>query len=149
MLTNIMRLYIEAEAALSMNAAVSGTAEELFKEAMEASFLEVNRLSAPDMLSTDVDTYIQDRLDDLTDSTTVSGKLNLVMTEKWIAMFGNGLESFNDYRRTGFPVIPDPIETNNLRLLRIPYPNDELDANPNAPDQPNRNLPVFWDVNSK
>ncbi len=149
MLTNIMRLYIEAEAALSMNAAVSGTAEELFKEAMEASFLEVNRLSAPDMISTDVDAYIQDRLDDLTDSTTVSGKLNLVMTEKWIAMFGNGMESFNDYRRTGFPVIPDPIETNNLRLLRIPYPNDELDANPNAPDQPNRNLPVFWDVDSK
>jgi len=149
MITNVMRLYIEAEAALALNATVSGTAKDLFEQALEASFLEVDLLSAPDMDVADVDTFIRNLLDDFSDSTTVSSKLNLVMTEKWIALFGNGLESFNDYRRTGFPVIPDPIETNNLRLLRIPYPDDELDSNPNAPEQPNRNVPVFWDVITK
>jgi hypothetical protein len=147
MLTNMMRLYIEAEAALTLNATVSGTAEDLFEEAMEASFLEVNRLSAPDIAAGSISTYITDRMDDYADSTSVQSKLHLVMREKWIALFGNGLEAYNDYRRTGFPVIPPPIETNNLQLLRYPYPDDELDSNPNAPAQPNRNVPVFWDVN--
>jgi hypothetical protein len=147
MITNIMRLYIEAEAALTLNASVSGTAEELFEQAMNASFQEVNRLNAPNISGTDIDTYVQARLVEYTDSSTTSSKLNLVMQEKWIALFGNGIESYNDYRRTGFPVLPEPMETNNLRLLRFPYPNDELDSNSNAPSQPDRNTPVFWDVN--
>ena len=142
-----MRLYIEAEAALTLNASVSGTAEELFEQAMNASFQEVNRLNAPNISGTDIDTYVQARLVEYTDSSTTSSKLNLVMQEKWIALFGNGIESYNDYRRTGFPVLPEPMETNNLRLLRFPYPNDELDSNSNAPSQPDRNTPVFWDVN--
>jgi len=147
MITNMMRLYIEAEAALTLSATVSGTPEELFEEAMNASFLEVNRLDAPNIPATDIDDYVAARLAEFADSTTTAGKLNLVMQEKWIALFGNGLESYNDYRRTGFPVIPIPMETNNLPLLRFPYPDDELNANSNAPDQPDRNVPVFWDIN--
>jgi hypothetical protein len=67
------------------------------------------------------------------------------MEEKWIYEFGNGLEAYNDYRRTGYPVIPAPIETNELELRRYPYPDDELRTNPNAPAQVEKNQPVFWD----
>jgi hypothetical protein len=147
MITNFMRIYIEAEAALSMGANVSASPALLFEQALEASFLEVNRLNAPAIEESLVFDYIAARLTDFADSTTNESKLNLLMTEKWIANFGNGLESYNDYRRTGYPVIPDPIETNNLRLLRFPYPTTEMDSNPNAPDQPDRNVPVFWDIN--
>ncbi|MCB8998515.1 MAG: SusD/RagB family nutrient-binding outer membrane lipoprotein [Bacteroidales bacterium] len=147
MITNFMRLYIEAEAALTLNAAVSGTAEELFESAVRASFQEVNLLDAPDIPEFDIEDYIQNRLIDYNDSTTTESKLDLIIQQKWIALFGNGLEAYNDYRRTGFPLIPPPIQTNELPLLRFPYPNDELDANSNAPAQPNRNVPVFWDIN--
>lgn len=147
MITNVMRLYIEAEAALTLDASVSGTAEELFENAMQASFDEVNSLNAPDIADTTIENYISAKLVSYNNAVTVEEKLNIVMTEKWKAMFGNGLESYNDYRRTGYPVIPLPIETNNLPLLRFPYPDDELTANSNAPAQPNRNVPVFWDVN--
>lgn len=149
MITNVMRLFIETEAALTLNATVSGNADDLFQSAMEEAFAEVNRLDAPNISTDDISAYVQQQMQNFADSVTTESKLNLVMTEKYVAMFGNGLEAFNDYRRTGYPVIPDPIETNQLRLLRFPYPDDELTANPNAPAQPNRNVPVFWDVNEK
>jgi hypothetical protein len=70
-----------------------------------------------------------------------------MLEEKWIYQFGNGLEAYNDYRRTGHPDIPAPIETNELELKRYPYPDDELTTNPNAPSQAEKNQPVFWDIN--
>jgi hypothetical protein len=147
MLTNVMRLFMEAEAALTLNASVSASDSELFRFALEAAFADVERLNAPAMDASLVEAYIQQQMERYLESSSTANKLELLMTEKWIALFGNGLESYNDYRRTGFPVLPEPIETNNVRMLRFPYPEQELNSNKNAPPQPVNNQPVFWHVN--
>jgi hypothetical protein len=147
MLTNKMRLFIEAEAALTMGASVSDVADSLFKYAMLASFQEINSLDAPSPEESDVNAYVNARLAEYVAAATTEEKLEILMTEKWISQFGNGIESFNDYRRTGYPDIPDPIETNEVELRRYPYPRVELETNPSAPSQPEKNVPVFWDNN--
>ncbi len=147
MITHVMRLFIEAEAALTLNANVSANADELFRMAMEAAFQDINRLNAPNLSPGAVNDYLQLKSDRFAESQTPNSKLNLVMTEKWVALFGNGIESYNDYRRTGFPDVPDPIETNNVRMQRFPYPEQELRSNKNAPMQPINSQPVFWQVN--
>lgn len=149
MITNFMRLYIEAEAGLVMNAAVSDVPDSLFKAAMLASFQEVNLLPGIAAIPQDsIDSYVARKLADYVAAPTTAEKLEILMEEKYVAMFGNGVEAYNDYRRTGFPAIPPPIETNELELLRFPYSDDELTSNPSAPDaQPENNEPVFWDNN--
>jgi hypothetical protein len=145
MITNAMRLFIEAEAGLTLGAAVSDAPDSLFRYAMLAAFQEVGSLGAPALDQAEVDAYVNARLAAYTTAASTDDKLEILMEEKWIYEFGNGLEAYNDYRRTGYPVIPAPIETNELELRRYPYPDDELRTNPNAPAQVEKNQPVFWD----
>ena len=145
MITNAMRLFIEAEAGLTLGAAVSDVPDSLFRYAMLAAFQEVGSGGGPALDQAEVDAYVNARLAAYIAAASTDEKLEILMEEKWIYEFGNGLEAYNDYRRTGYPVIPAPIETNELELRRFPYPDDELRTNPNAPVQVEKNQPVFWD----
>ena len=70
------------------------------------------------------------------------------MKELHISSFGNGLEVYNAYRRTGFP--------NNMQPSRNPnpgnfyrsafYPDTSINNNPNA-QQADIARQVFWDKN--
>ena len=142
-------LYTRAELALTMGA--SGDPRALFEEAMQASFAEVN-----DLASTPVpgeDEYISQVLDKY-DAASLQGKLELIMTEKWIASFGFSVDSYSDYRRTGFPKMFDPATDGNpFTILNrsypvsIPYFTDDLQINPNADRQRDPGVDkVFWDV---
>lgn len=146
MVTYVMRMFIECEAALTLNASVSDTPENLFKNALEATFAELNSLDAPDISDETRDAYINSRMLLFNDAASNNEKLAIVMEDKWITSFGNGIEAFNDYRRTGYPVLPPPITaSNNVVSNRFPYPSDELSANSSAPAQPLNNVKVFWD----
>ena len=77
------------------------------------------------------------------------------MTQKWIASFGYGIDAYNDYRRTGYPLLHDG-NTDNLTItvrtreypLSYPWKTDDLSVNQNAPAQKNiTTFNVFWDVN--
>ena len=82
-------------------------------------------------------------------------KLELILTQKWIAEFGYGVETYNDIRRTGFAKIFLPEEDTNpftsqtrLYPVSLPYNTNDLQINPNAPEQRNSGMDrVFWDVN--
>ena len=146
MITNVMRLFIECEAALALDATVSDTPENLYKKALEATFAEVNSLDAPNITDEAKNLYITGRLAKFNNAANNQEKLALIMEDKWITSFGNALEAYNDYRRTGFPVLPDPLTaSNNVVAHRFPYPVDELSSNTNAPEQPLNNVKVFWD----
>ncbi|WP_421920292.1 SusD/RagB family nutrient-binding outer membrane lipoprotein [Marinifilum sp.] len=144
MLTSFMNLFMQAEAALSINATVSSDARTLFENAIRLSFAEVNALSAPSIAAADIDTYVAARLATYDATTTNEEKIELVIEERWISQFGNGLESYSDLRRTGYPDLPAPVQTNNVFPNRFPYPDTELSSNPNAPEQPENNVKVFW-----
>jgi hypothetical protein len=62
---------------------------------------------------------------------------------------------YNDYRRTGYPILHDG-NTDDLDVtvrtreyaLSFPWVTTNLDVNPNAPSQKTVNTyRVFWDVN--
>ena len=157
-------LYIRAE--LAQAGVSTENARDLFEQAMSASFAKVNQvvtkylpkqdnvdvpLIAEDVIGTYVDAILA-----LYDAADDAGKMQLIMTQKWIATFGNSVDQYADYRRTGYPVLFDP---NNDLLdetvvtkgfpLSLPYNNDDLKINPNSPEQ---KLPatdgVFWDKNN-
>jgi hypothetical protein len=77
-----------------------------------------------------------------TASTTFNEKLHAIMYQKWIALMGvNGIESYIDYTRTGYPLTPlATTATKTSKPKRLIYPVSEYVANsanvPNiSPDQ--------------
>ena len=145
----LAHLYTRAE--LSLTKGAPGNDRTLFEAAMRASFAEVNQLATTPVPG--VDAYVNAVLA-LYDAATAQGKLELILTEKWIASFGFSIDAYTDYRRTGFPVMFDPnTDGNPFTILNrvypvsIPYFTDDLQINPNADPQRDPGTDkVFWDV---
>ncbi|RZJ99645.1 MAG: SusD/RagB family nutrient-binding outer membrane lipoprotein, partial [Flavobacterium sp.] len=94
-------------------------------------------------------------------------KLEIIMTQKWVGTFGDPFDQYNDYRRTGYPVLANPRSTsreyqldngdgfpiidsqtvqNNEFQLSFFWPQNELNTNQNAPGQKNpTTYKIFWD----
>lgn len=151
-------LYIKAELMLT-EGGVNGNARDLFEDAMRASFDKVNEIasdaSVPAIDGDDIDDYVNAVLAKY-DAADDTGKLELIMTEKWIASFGFALDAYTDYRRTGFPVMYDPNSdshpftvTSRQYPVSLAYNSSSLNLNQNAPVQ-QKNVTtdrVFWDPN--
>lgn len=78
---------------------------------------------------------------------TATATLTNIMTQKWIAMFGQ-IEAYNDVRRTGIPVLqvrPPSAGAQSIGIpKRLPTPQNEIDGNPaNAKFIP-LTTPVWW-----
>jgi hypothetical protein len=151
-------LYIQAELALE-EPGVSGDARALFEEAMYASFDKVNAVAddagAPLITDEDIAAYVDAVLAKY-DAADQSGKLELIMTEKWIASFGFAMDSYTDYRRTGFPQMFDPNSdplpytvTSRGYPVSLAYNSQSLNLNQNAPKTPKvvTTDRIFWDPN--
>lgn len=150
-------LYIQAELALT-EAGVTGNHRTLFEAAMRESFAKVNRIATaaarPTISNANIDTYVNAVLAKY-DAASNDGKLELIMTEKWIASFGFAVDAYTDYRRTGYPVMFDPnadavpfTVTSRGYPVAFPYSSGSLNLNQNAPDQKNVTTDrVFWDPN--
>lgn len=61
--------------------------------------------------------------------------LERIITQKWIALFPNGIESWSEHRRTGYPKLL-PVVVNKGRnvsteagMRRLMYPNEEYTQN--------------------
>lgn len=181
MLTYADRLYIEAEL-ISANI-VAGDARTKLSDAIEESFAQVDYVvdkvgsaqSVPTLAGTAAaGTYLTKVLNEY-DGKNAAGKLEIIMTEKWIQSFGNSVDQYTDYRRTGYPVLfnpkdpsqapggfyQPPIDGNpatpgaqpRVRVqlgrdypLSLPWSFDDLTVNQNAPDQKQpASYRVFWD----
>ena len=96
--------------------------------------------------SDDVDAYVlvvKDRFDAAADP------LDVVMKEYHIALWGNGIEAYNGYRRTTFPSNLQPtLEAASGDFPRLMYyPADYLNLNANISNQRELTEQVFWDTN--
>jgi hypothetical protein len=84
-----------------------------------------------------------------TAATTNTQRMRIIATEYWIALFGNGNEAYNLYRRTGMP--------DNMQLGQIAsfgnfprsffYPNDFVVRNSSVEQKASHNVQVFWENN--
>ena len=90
-------------------------------------------------------------------------KLEKIITQKWIAIYPQGLEAWSEFRRTGYPKI-FPVVSNqsggtidtNIQIRRIPFAVSEYDTNPDGvagavtklggPD--NGGTRLWWDTGS-
>jgi hypothetical protein len=95
------------------------------------------------------DAYITARLAQFDAAATANGRMDVIMREAAIMNFGNGMDTWNSFRRTGLPVLTQPLVHTRQFTLRLPYSQTELTLNTNAPspapewDNPANKL--FWD----
>jgi hypothetical protein len=155
LLTYADLLYIRAEMAL---VGVTGEdPQELLNDAIQASFDKVNVLAssagAPVIAQADIDTYIGSVIP-LYTAGDADTQLEVIMTQKWIAGFSNGIDRYTDYRRTGFPELHDgnnddlavTVRTRDFPVA-FPWSLNDLNLNTNSPAQKNvANATVFWDL---
>ncbi|MEO5944564.1 MAG: SusD/RagB family nutrient-binding outer membrane lipoprotein [Ferruginibacter sp.] len=172
------RLFMEAE--LINTTVISGDARAKLLAAITESFKQVDYVVtasgnvAPPLASTTaVTTYIAKVMAEY-DAGNTAKQLRIIMTQKWIQSFyGNSVDTYSDYRRTGYPVIfnpsdpvmapggmvQPPIGGNPLVIpqLKVPvslsvpfpisfyWPAGELSSNSNAPAQKiPSSYKVFW-----
>lgn len=135
MLTYQEYCFIRAEAALY---GAPGDPQDWFTKGITASMQDAG------VAAGDITTY-------LTANGTLAGtdaqKLQQIIEEKYVAIFGESLEPWTDFRRTGFPTLTPP---SNATIPSVPrslfYPQSEIDLNPNAPAQKaDLSAKVFWD----
>ncbi len=81
--------------------------------------------------------------------TVAENQLDVISREYWLALWGNGVEAYNMYRRTGRPtrmqpsLIPNP--GNFYRSFT--YPGVYVVRNSEAVQKANNKVKVFWDNN--
>jgi hypothetical protein len=148
LVTNSQRAFILAEAVIRLK--IAGDAQALYREGIRASMLDAGVTQAQ------IDAFFTANPSVANLSTgTDAQKIEQIITQKWISLVGNGYESYNDWRRTGFPVLPEsPNPTGSVdgkRPRRIPYTNNEISRNPNlipaGSTPPQTNVRVWWDTN--
>jgi len=178
-LTYADMLYLKAE--LVNTGLVAGDARVLLENAMKASFAQLDNVvtatqtsqTVPVLATNPSATTYYNAVLAAYDAATTAGKLEIIMTEKWIQSFGSNVDQWTDYRRTGYPIVFDPRNTTqapggfvtspegpyvgdpaepvsvqriNEIPLSLPWGTDDLNINPNAPAQKNAaTFKVFWD----
>ena len=166
-------LYIQAE--LIHVGKLSGNEATKLQEAITASFAKVDQVvansgttqSVPVLSGTGAVTSYIDNVIIEFNAASSEKKMEIIMTQKWIGTFGDPMDQYTDYRRTGYPVLANPLGTspeyqldnadgfplqdfqtvqNNPFQVSFYWPQSELNANANAPAQKNTaTYKIFWD----
>ena len=141
LMTAFRNYFILAEAALRFG--VTGDANTYFQKGIRASMISVG------MTTTEIDAYFIANPTIVNLSGTNAEKLQQIITQKYIASVGNAIESYNDYRRTSYPLLIPPLTTAgddpNTFPQRYPYTTQEGTSNPNQPNpRPKTNVKVWW-----
>ncbi len=186
LITYADRLYLEAE--VINTGVITGDAKAVFQKALNESFKQVDYVvtlvnpsqTVPRLMGTNgttptaaVTTYINAVLVQYDAAAGANGKLEHIMTQKWLSSVGSSVDQYTDYRRTGYPVLFDPqnpahapggkaqppiagnpqlnpqpsvqVQRTNNFPLSLPWPQNELDLNGNAPPQKTPDTyKVFW-----
>ena len=101
------------------------------------------------MAASDITAYFNANPTVVTLSGSTEDMRKQIITQKYIAWIGNGIEAFDDYRRTGYPVLTLPNNPGGddptVIPTRLPYTNSELSTNPNAPNpRPLVDVKLWW-----
>ena len=132
----------------------SADAKSLYEEGIRLSFVE-NGLSASEAAAYAASDKRPGRFNDSSENPTKystnalssvtvkwaddGNELERIITQKWIALFPNGMEAWAEFRRTGFPrIFPilensnDPSINKNTQIRRVIFPKSEYSNNAGA-----------------
>ena len=124
----------------------------MLEEAVRASIAKVlnfrNSSSPYTPNPIDVENYVAEVLSNYENATTDEERLDVIITEYYLAGFGNSIEAYNAYRRTGYPSnIQIPITDSNPTFPRsFPYSAIAVMNNSSISQKQNTDK-VFWDTN--
>jgi hypothetical protein len=151
--------FLEAESALTLS--TPGDPLSLLIKGVNASFDKVSHfattvgysLPATDTSMLITPTSQQKYINKVTALYNAAGsadeKLNVIMKEYYLALWGNGLEPYNNYRRTGKPenMQPSLAPSAGFFIRSLFYPPTYVNFNRNTTQKPGTNVKVFWDNN--
>lgn len=160
-------------AELAITGTIGGNAATYYEEGVRAALAHVNKVvgkttqtGVPQIAATAINTFVTSLMTRY-DAATDERKLEMIMTQKWIHNFFNPVDSYTDYRRTGYPILFDPKpgvviipintdgQTNTesaVQLVRkypksMWYPQREVELNPNISQKPDLTAAkIFWDT---
>jgi len=157
--------FLEAEAALKLGITTVGTPRSLLTSGVATSINKVvnfptaigySNSSIPANAlanNTQITNYMNLVLSNYDAATTDEARLDIIESEYFIALWGNGVEPYNNLRRTGKPgnvqiavAVPNP----GLFMRSFFYPSVFVNRNSNAPAQKTPGTAankVFWDNN--
>ena len=142
--------FMLAEAALPAPAGlgISGSARDYLIGGLTDSFNKVQTFSGISMDPANVTAYMDAVLIEYDATTTDEEKLNIIIREYYIAMWGNSVEAYNNYRRTGYPALQEAVVSTTAFPRSYFIPDSEINSNDN-PDLVQKQLTdqVFWDTN--
>jgi hypothetical protein len=151
--------FMLAELALT-EAGVTGNPATLLTEAVIANIAKVRDFGTAFQGSnlppaTAVTNYIDEVNSDFSLLTTNEDRLNYIIKESFIAYWGNGMEAYNAYRRTGFPKwdptakigMQPPVIVAGDFVSSFFYPKNAMDNNKSL-TQHSITKRVFWDNNT-
>jgi hypothetical protein len=160
----LMRSFVDfmlSESALTLG--TTGNARTLLQSAIEKSFADVRALAlaTPEASkitafetannyswSTEVTRYVNYVLAEYDAATTNTARLAVIAREYWVALHGNGIESYNLYRRTGQPAQQPALDPAPGPFIRsLYYPLSYINRNSNAKQKAAVTTQVFWDNN--
>jgi hypothetical protein len=141
LITSFQRAFILAEAALTLG--IAGDPNALYQEGIRMSMQKVG------MTPTEITTYFAANPLVVNLTGTTPDKLKQIITQKYISLVGNGIEAYNDYRRTGYPVLALSLKAGGDDPSSIPkrfaYQPGEATRNPNQPNpRIKTNVKVWW-----
>ncbi|WP_297763798.1 SusD/RagB family nutrient-binding outer membrane lipoprotein [uncultured Muriicola sp.] len=146
LLTSFFVDFIKAESALTTG--TTGDARVFLESAIRGSMAKVIGFLgvAGDATQNDVDNYVAFVLDAYDNALDDSKRLEIILKEYHIASYGNGMEAYNAYRRTGFPsnFQPTLVLTSGEFYNSVVYPANFVNLNSNA-TQKDRGERIFWD----
>ncbi|GAA4849650.1 SusD/RagB family nutrient-binding outer membrane lipoprotein [Algivirga pacifica] len=118
---------------------ISGDAEMYYNDAVQASMAQWGVDQA------DADAYLAAHPYDAANYKEVIG------TEKWVALYSQGLEAWAEWRRLDYPMLSAPADMSPVATgipTRALYPSDEIGTNgDNRPEEVNLNQKLWWDAN--
>jgi hypothetical protein len=124
--------FILAESAVILGTA--GVANTYYQNGIKASMQKVG------MTQAEIDAYFTNPANAaiVTLTGTPEQQRLQIINQKYFSLIGNGIEAYNDYRRTGYPGLSlvNNAQGDNPNVLptRLPYTQTELSSNPNAPN---------------
>lgn len=142
---------------LALTEGTNGDAKDLLEKGVKASIkkvLEFNTDAIPSSASTPstaaVDAYVSEVLTNYDDATSDDSRLNIIMKESFISNWGNGIEVYNGYRRTGKPsnLQPTLSATPGNFIHSFSYPANLVNRNSNVSPKTGVDVRVFWDKNT-
>lgn len=120
-------LFLQAEAA--QRGWISGNKQQLFETAIQES-MKYLTVAQPE-----ISTYLQQASLNLN---AAANPVERIISQKWLALNSiSSAEAWNDYRRTGFPQIPNSLQapSANARPQRLMYPESEIQTNGSEVDK--------------